>query len=255
MYDAGMPRGNPGPGVSTPLRLATGRSRRSRFGARRLAIRALGRRRRDHPEPPAPAPAATAHECALPPKFADQAPTNRAGQASGRAGREVDLAFQHLVALRRLEFPRHGNARTRDLLDAPKPHFDLRLPARAHRLHAPAPLELEVGLGGLVFLILGLAAATPALALLGEPRVVIGIHAREIAIARLLAAATPALEAWLEHAVHPIDEIGPQEPRVIARQTALDRLIAPEDLTFHGNAVLELPGAAVFDFQEIEARA
>src|SRR5262249_29574830 len=153
--------------------------------------------------------------------------------------------LENLLALRGLELPGHGHARTRDLLDAPETHLDLRLPARAHRLHATAPLEFEIGLGGLVFLVLALPAAAATLALLVETRVVISIHAREVAIARILAAPAPALEAWLEHAVHPLDEVRPQTPRLLARQAAVERMIAPPRLALGRNTVFELPGAPV----------
>src|SRR5262249_8810600 len=105
---------------------------RRSLGRRRLAVGALGRGARDDAEPsPLPA-AAAADEASLPPELPHQTAACRTGEPCRRSLREIDLALENLLALRGLELPGHGHARTRDLLDAPETHLDLRLPARAH---------------------------------------------------------------------------------------------------------------------------
>src|SRR5262249_25273252 len=85
-------------------------------------------------------------------------------------------------------------------------------------------------------------------------RVVVGVDAPKVAVARILAAAAPALEPGLEHAVHPLHELRPQAPRLFTGQQTVQRLIAPPNLTFGPNAVLQLPGAAILRLQKVDSR-
>src|SRR5688572_13472213 len=233
----GPKRTLPGEAGEVPLRVA--QSTRAVSGPSTAFSTAPGA----GPRAPAAAPADELR--ALPPELAGRAPADRARRAHQGPAGQVDL---DLEAAGRLPLERqrigHRLTGTGDLLDPPQPDLDRRLVARAHRLGAPAPLELEVRLGRrlLAFGIVGTAAAA-AVALLLDARLVERVEPGEVALARLVGLARPARRPRLEHALEPGPRLLPQRGAVEFGRTEVV-----------GEAVDESRTLAVLGLPEVEAR-